>query len=115
MKHQEEDLQQSCVRWFDYEYPSLRHLLHHSPNGGRRTLREAARFKSMGTKAGFPDLILCMAARGYHGLFIEMKSEKGTQTALQKTWQTALEEQGYRYVVCRSFDDFKRIINTYVC
>jgi hypothetical protein len=88
--------------------------LHHSPNGGKRNAIEAAKFKAMGVRAGFPDLILCIARHGYHGLFIELKTTKGRQSENQKYYEYLLEEQGYRYEVVRSIGDFQTIINDYL-
>lgn len=114
MRHIEEDTQVNCVRWFDLIHPELALRLHHSPNGGRRTAREGARFKAMGTRAGFPDLQLCVARGPYHGLFIEMKSPTGTQQPSQKLFQEVLTAEGYCYKVCRSFDEFRQIITEYL-
>lgn len=113
-KHIEDDLQIACVKWFSLQYPKLAKLLHHSPNGGRRNAREAARFKAMGTRAGFPDLFLMYPANGWHGLFIEMKSPKGTQQLTQKEWQELAEGVGYKYELCRDFESFMRIIQGYI-
>jgi hypothetical protein len=68
----------------------------------------------MGVRSGFPDLILCVARGKYHGLFIELKTAKGRQTDNQKYFQKALEAQGYRYVVVRSIDEFRRIVTQYM-
>lgn len=113
MRHNEDSLQISCVRWFSMQYPQYALLLHHSPNGGKRNAREAARFKAMGTKAGFPDLFLCVANAEAHGLFIELKTLTGRQTPAQKAWQESCREQGYEYAVCRSIDDFIICVSDY--
>lgn len=112
--HAEDDLQMQCVRWFRLQFPKLARLLHHSPNGGRRDAREGARFKQMGTQAGFPDLILLVAANGYHALLLELKTRTGRQQDSQKDYQKRVEEQGYRYVVIRSFDQFRETIKDYL-
>ena len=112
--HAEDDLQMQCVRWFQLQFPQLSRLLHHSPNGGKRNAREGARFKQMGTQAGFPDLILLVAANGYHALMLELKTRTGRQQDSQKDYQKRVEEQGYRYVVIRSFDQFQQEVNTYL-
>ena len=114
MRHEEENTQIQCVRWFAYAYPRLSTLLHHSPNGGRRNAIEAARFKAMGTRRGFPDLILLCPSNGYHALFVEMKTEKGRLMPSQRMYRRAVEEMGYKYVVCRSFDDFRNEIREYL-
>lgn len=112
--HAEDDLQMQCVRWFRLQYPQFARLLHHSPNGGRRDAREGARFKQMGTQAGFPDLILLVASQGYHALLLELKTRTGRQQDSQKEYQQLAEAQGYRYVVIRSLDAFMDEVNTYM-
>lgn len=68
----------------------------------------------MGVRAGFPDLILCVARQGYHGLFVELKTAKGRQSDNQKYYEYVLEEQGYRYEVVRSLENFRNLINEYL-
>ncbi len=112
--HEEDDLQMRCVTWFRYQFPSLARLLHHSPNGGRRDAREGARFKRMGVQAGFPDLVLLVASQGFHALFIELKTRTGRQQDTQKEYQRLVEEQGYRYVVVRSLEQFIEEVKGYL-
>lgn len=114
MKHEEDDLQIACVRWFSMQYPQYAPLLHHSPNGGRRNLREAARFKAMDTKAGFPDLFFCHPSGCCHGLFIEFKTAKGRQSEAQKQWEAECTRIWYAYEVVRSFDEFVELMNKYI-
>ena len=114
MRYREETTQIWCVRWFELAYPEYAVLLHHSPNGGYRTAYEAKAFKRMGTRAGFADLILLVPRGNCPYLCIEMKSDKGRQTPAQKAFQTAVEAQGARYEVVRSFDEFKILIDNYL-
>lgn len=114
MRHIEEQHQIAYVRWFGLQYPELSPLLHHSPNGGKRNAREAARFKAMGTRAGFPDLFLAVPSNGSHGLFIELKSDKGRLTDNQQAYLTILQRQGYAVAVVRTLEDFMKTINEYL-
>ncbi|MFA5651493.1 MAG: VRR-NUC domain-containing protein [Proteiniphilum sp.] len=116
MRHIEDSLQQACVTWFDLQFPHLSRLLHHSPNGGKRNAREAARFKAMGTRAGFPDLVFLYPAHGHHALLIEMKTTRSgsRQTANQKEYQRIVEKYGYKYIVCRTFFEFQKVIINYL-
>lgn len=114
MKHLEDNLQRSCIRWFDYRYPKLRLLLHHSPNGGRRDEREAARFKAMGVRAGFPDLILLVPNGEYPFLGIELKTAKGRQSEHQKEYEAEFGYIGAKYVVVRSSEEFVNTIESYL-
>ena len=75
-------------------FPELR-LMHHIPNGGKRSKAEAARFKRMGVKAGVPDIFLPVPRGGYHGLYIELKALDGKPSAEQNRFLTAVGEQGY--------------------
>ena len=70
--------------------------------------------KAEGTLAGVSDLILLYPSKGFHALCIEMKTEKGRQQPSQKIWQRAVEDAGYKYVICRSFEDFMEQINAYL-
>lgn len=114
MRYKEEQLQIACVRWFGLQYPEYAFLLHHSPNGGYKTAFEGMAFKRMGTRAGFPDLILLLPRGTRPFLCIEFKSGKGRQTAYQQAYQQAVESVGAEYVVCRSFDAFKTTIEKYL-
>lgn len=113
MRYEEEELQIACVRWFSLQYQKLALLLHHSPNGGLRTSFEAKRFKAMGTRAGFPDLVLLFPNAKYHALFVELKTKTGKQQPSQKQMQLALEQMGYRYEIVRSLDGFMNCIRRY--
>lgn len=114
MRYKEEQTQVACVQWFGLQYPEYALLLHHSPNGGYRTAYEGKAFKSMGTRAGFPDLIFLLPRGKYPFLCVEFKTDKGRQTESQKAYQQAVESVGAVYAVCRSFDDFKTTIERYL-
>lgn len=87
-----------CGRW-----PELA-LMHHIPNGGKRSKTEAARFKEMGVKAGVPDIFLPAAKGGHHGLYIELKRQRGGKVSeRQKEWAEALSKQGYRVIICHGW------------
>lgn len=109
----EDNEQMAIIKWASwqkYKDGKLSDYLHHSPNGGKRHITTAARFKAMGTKAGFPDLFLFVPKGGYHGLFIELKRPK-SKTADSKTRQAGkvqltqqimldrLSAMGYKVVV----------------
>lgn len=84
------------------------------PNGGSRDKREAARMTAQGVKRGVPDLMIPRAAGKYHGLFIEMKREKGSTTSdEQKEWIALLSREGYLARVCKGFDAARETIEAY--
>lgn len=111
---EEHRIQSSCVRWFRARYPSMRHNLFAVPNGGRRDKVSGAKLKEEGVLAGVADLILLKSNHFYGALLIEMKTSKGRQSDSQLSWQSSITRDGYKYVVCRSLDDFMREVKLYV-
>lgn len=108
----EDEIQAACVTWFRLQYPHL--TLFAIPNGGQRNAITGALMKKTGTLAGVADLFLCLSNGFRHGLFIEMKTPKGRQQPSQREFGKAVTEKDYGYVVCTSFDDFRRLIEAYV-
>lgn len=111
---EEHRIQCACVRWFNLQYPEYRGLLHSVPNGGARSKATAGKLKAEGVVAGVSDLELKIARHGYHGLCIEMKTPEGRQSPEQKQWQKKVETMRYKYVICRSLDDFIREVSEYL-
>lgn len=114
MRHEESKIQQNCVMWFRLAYPRLRLNLFSVPNGGARRRIEGAIMKAEGVVAGVADLLLLYPSGGWHGLAIEMKTAKGKQRDTQKEWQQAIETQGYKYIIVRSFDEFRAEVSRYI-
>ena len=114
MRHDESNLQIACVRWFRLQFPSIAPLLFSVPNGGRRDAVTGAILKAEGAVAGVSDLLLLLPSGEHHGLCIEMKTAKGTQSKEQKEWQKAVEAVGYKYAVVRSFEQFADLIACYI-
>lgn len=113
--HSEHDLQTACVNWFRMQYREYAHLLIAIPNGGQRDVRVARKLKAEGVVAGVPDLFLAVARGQSHGLWIEMKNGKaGRVSEHQHYMLDALARQGYKGVVCRTFDEFREIIKSYM-
>ena len=105
--HIESEMQRSCKRWFDLQYPKLSSMLFAVPNGGARNAREAA--------PGVADLLLLVQRHGYGCLCMEFKTLTGRQSISQKQWQAATEAAGNKYVVIRSFGQFVNEIKKYLC
>jgi len=112
MKHKESELQQTCIKWFRLYYTSK--IIFAIPNGGSRHVIEAARLKREGVLAGVADLCILVANSQYHALFIELKIGKGYQTINQKEFEQYCIKNDYQYSVCRSFDEFVKIVTDYI-
>lgn len=101
----EAEEQEALMNWAGMsrgKYPQL-FWLFHIPNGGSRNPAEAVHLKRMGVKAGVPDLFLPYPVSPWHGLWIEMKSERGRPSSLQKEWIEQLRAFGYAAYVCVGF------------
>lgn len=114
----EDEIQVQIMNWCKlqrYKDYTLFDYFHHSPNGGIRTASAGAKFKKAGTKAGYPDLLLDIPRNGYHGLRIELKRDKGgTVSGKQKERLAMLQDEGYKAVVCRGFDESIKTITKYM-
>lgn len=111
---EEDKLQSECVKWFRYQYPKLKQLLFHVPNGGKRNKVTAQIFKAMGVVPGVADLILLAPRKGYGALCIEMKTPSGDQSPSQREWEKDVIAAGNKYALCRSFDEFEKTIKDYL-
>ena len=113
-KTEESDLQIMCVDWFSYRFPQYYESLFAVPNGGHRIKSVGKRLKAEGVKKGVADLFLDIPKGGYHGLRIEMKYGRNTQSPEQKTFQKTAEANGYKYTLCYTFEEFEKIIIEYL-
>lgn len=105
------------ARLVSYEGVKLVDLLTHVPNEGKRGYKAQSDFKKLGGSKGYPDLILDIAAGGYHGLRIEMKAPKGYSSSVsedQQSWIDRLNKKGYLAVVCYGFEEAKQTIVDYL-
>lgn len=108
--------QRALFQWAglaEQQYPELK-LLHHIPNGGKRDARTAANLKKEGVKAGVPDMCLPVARGQYHGLYIELKTQRGKVQKNQKEWLSALNKEGYATKVCYGWLEAKESIEKYL-
>ena len=110
----EHQIQCACVKWFRLKYPKLNKVLIAVPNGGRRDAITGAKLKDEGVVSGVADLVLLKSNRYYGGLAIEMKKSGGYQSPAQKEWQKECEAAGNKYVVCRSLDEFMKVVTDYL-
>ena len=117
----EHDLQVSCVRWFRYHYPRHARLLFAIPNGanlgGSSPIARAKNWRKLeaeGAVQGAADLMLAMPSGDLAGLFIEMKTTKGRQSAVQKQFEAEVLWAGYGYAMPRTYEEFTAVIGQYM-
>jgi hypothetical protein len=103
---------------------SVGDYLFHIPNGGKRNVREAARFKRLGVKPGVSDLFFAYPMASIHGLWIEMKKARKdfssehianmSVTDNQKQWLKRMESVKYMTAVCFGSDEAIQTIKVYL-
>ncbi len=116
MRHLEDNEQILLFDWAALNvgrYPELE-WMYHIPNGGKRNAREAARFKRMGVKPGVSDVHLPIPKSGYHGLWIEMKSENGKVSPAQSRFLMAMRKYGHKTAVCYGWKEAVAVIEEYL-
>lgn len=117
-KHDESDLQQVCVKWFRLQYQNI--MIISSLNGAMLSgtpIQRAIKWKRLereGAVSGVADLQVICRNLTKNGLFIEMKTEKGKQSDNQKAFQKYCEKYSYQYSICRSLDEFVKVVTDYL-
>lgn len=112
MNNKEDILQSQCYLWLNNNYC----LKHHTPrlcvfsvpNGGSRNPIEAKKLKATGMKAGVSDMIVLLP--NAKTLFIELKTETGIQSDVQKEFEQHVVSLGFEYHLIRSLEQFKKVI-----
>lgn len=104
--------QKQLIQWTrtDPRYQYLFHIPNESVGGTGWLVRN----RQMGVKSGVPDLFYPIPLNGYHGMFIEMKTEKGRPSQEQQKWISALETFGYKCVVAHGWEEAKEALMEYV-
>ena len=96
----------------------MTHPINEGSEHSEKDRRRQAIHKAEGTVAGVPDLILFVPATNhdpvFRGLGIEMKTPTGRQSQEQKDYQKMFEAAGYKYVIVRTIDEFKAIVDDYL-
>jgi hypothetical protein len=114
VRQTETHLQAACYEWvlrLQPTHPELRCFtaFEHKFRGAR----QGALMKRLGARRGWPDLLLAVARRGYHGLWIELKAPGRTATPDQRAVHALLEQQGYRVRVIDTLGAFIEEITEY--
>lgn len=106
---------QEQIKIFNYaKYNNKLRWLFAIPNGGSRDIREAARLKLQGVKAGVSDMFLPIPNSMFHGLFIELKVGTNKTSQLQDEFIDYVRMNGYMAKVCYGADEAIRTIKSYL-
>jgi hypothetical protein len=104
----ETQLQAQIFQYHWNNLPTERGLLFHVNNKARNSI-EGAKFKAMGVVSGVSDLIYLKP--GGKPILIELKTYNGTQSTEQRKWELHVKSAGYQYLICKSLEEFIKLIN----
>jgi hypothetical protein len=114
----ESKLQESCVTWFRYNYPALKLCLFAVPNSlfiygvpKQKLMSAGAKQKREGLIAGVPDLVLMYNGTAYG---VEMKLPYNKLQDVQEKVHESWKSQGIDVFVIRSFEEFKKLIESII-
>jgi hypothetical protein len=74
----------------------------HTPNGGKRHIAEAVKFKALGVISGVPDLLILKGGKLYA---LELKAPGGRLSPSQRLVGARMEECGAEISVAHSVDE----------
>ena len=113
---EESQEQKALFKWWRVYSRHAPHLvMYHIPNGGRRDAITGARLKAEGVVAGVPDIFLAVPRQGFHGLYVELKRQKGGRLeSSQEDIIARLRQAGYRVEVCKGWWEAREVIENYL-
>lgn len=106
MQRPEQLVQQAIVRFIQLQYREA--VLFHIPNGSNVGASVGGIYKSMGLKAGAPDL--CILWKPGKCGFIEVKSATGTLTTHQKSFARRCDDLGIPWACVRSIEEAQVVL-----
>lgn len=101
------------VTWQSKKNPILQ-VIHHVENERRCTPQQGSRRKRKGVRAGIPDIVAPIPSGDFHGLYIEMKTEKGKLSVEQERMIRLLHGLGYCVRVAYSAKQAIDILEAYL-
>jgi hypothetical protein len=104
----------NVINWFSYNYPSLSDDLHHFANERKCSMQQGRLLKRMGVKKGVSDFFLAFPCGGFHGLWIELKTEKGKLSPEQLDFLMRKRDRGYCAQVAHGSNAAKEAILSYL-
>ena len=110
----EQILQINLINWFRFKFPDLADDLHHFANERKCSFDEGRKLKRMGVTKGVSDLFLALPLNGFHGLWIELKTEKGKLKHEQMEFIERKNQRGYVAIAVWGLETAQKIIIDYL-
>lgn len=100
---------------FDWvRHNNLDDVIFHVANERACTPQHGAILKRMGVKSGVSDIIITRARKGYHGAFIELKTNIGRVSPNQRDFLAVMDAEGYFTAVCFGHEECIDMIKWYL-
>mgnify|MGYP003402343736 CR=1 FL=1 len=111
----EHQIQSVCIQWARLMAKSNDKfkMIYAVPNGGKRSRSSGAKFRREGLTKGVFDVMVDVPMRGFHGMRLEFKTEKGKLSEEQKNMQALYLKFGYVTSIIRNFNQFRSVIEAY--
>lgn len=111
-KPTEHQIQAALFQWLRAVHPKV--IAYAIPNAARRSPQQAAYLKAEGLRAGMPDVVIAKACGGFHGLYLELKRDKGRLADSQRETLMALANEGYACAIAWNLDEAIELITQYL-
>jgi hypothetical protein len=108
----EHSIQTKVVQYIRTFHPEV--VICSIPNGSGTTASNRLHLHQEGLLAGMPDLFIAEARHGFNGMFVEMKTTKGTESKEQKLIRKRLNDKGYLVFVASSYRTAINLIEDYL-
>ena len=116
--NEESRAQRLFFKWWNLahyaEFKLPKNVMHSVPNGGFRSIVTASIMKAEGQSRGTFDIKLNVARSIFHGLWLELKAEKGVLSDDQIAFRKSMDEQNYYTAIAYNFDQAKKIVTDYL-
>jgi len=111
MRNEEMWIQIKVVEYIRRKYPDA--LFTCAP-ATAKSVQQGVKNKRMGLRKGWPDLFIAEPRNGRHGLFLELKTQKGKVSPEQSAILNKANELGYSGIAVYSYEEAVETINSYM-
>ena len=113
MKHEEDLICKTLVRWVNVSYPKEAHLFNFSMGGNNLSPARRGICKAMGYRKGWPDYQWAVPRGTFPGLFLEVKTKTGSAQEEQRQLLHHLRLSGFACCVGFGLDECMDLIRVY--
>lgn len=111
----EKDLQKQVAKFLDWKGLLWNHCANEMTIPAKNRVVYLSHMKSLGVKAGVPDIMVYNSNKTFKGLAIELKADvKGKLSDNQIKWLEDLHEVGFYACCCKSFESVQHVVEKYI-